>query len=82
MASEEGWTSLRLNSRQEDLVERLRRDRVMSVTALADALQVSTETIRRDVRTLAAKGILVKQHGNVLWSERFAERPPVVVLGD
>ena len=50
-------------------MERLRRDRVISVTALADALQVSTETIRRDLRTLAAKGILVKQHGNVLWPE-------------
>ena len=75
MASEEGWTSLRLNSRQEDLVERLRRDRVMSVTALADALQVSTETIRRDVRTLAAKGILVKQHGNVLWPESRDDEP-------
>jgi DeoR family glycerol-3-phosphate regulon repressor len=75
MPSEEGWTSLRLNSRQEQLVERLRRDRVMSVSALADALQVSTETIRRDVRTLAAKGILVKQHGNVLWPESRDDEP-------
>ena len=75
MASEEGWTSLRLNPRQEDLVERLRRDRVLSVSALADALQVSTETIRRDVRTLAAKGIVVKQHGNVLWPESRDDAP-------
>ena len=39
MASEEGWTSLRLNPRQENLVERLRRDRVLSVSALADKYQ-------------------------------------------
>ena len=75
MTTEEGWTSLRLDTRQEDLVERLRRDRVMSVTALADALQVSTETIRRDVRTLAAKGVVVKQHGNVLWPESRDDEP-------
>ena len=75
MASEEGWTSLRLNSRQENLVERLRRDRVLSVSALADALQVSTETIRRDVRALAAKGVVVKQHGNVLWPESRDDEP-------
>ncbi len=75
MPSEEGWTSLRLNTRQEELVERLRRDRIMSVSALADALQVSTETIRRDVRILAARGILVKQHGNVLWPESRDDQP-------
>ena len=75
MATEEDWTSLRLNSRQEELVERLRRDRVMSVSALADALAVSTETIRRDVRALAAKGILVKQHGNVLWPDSRDDEP-------
>ena len=75
MASEESWTSLRLNPRQEQLVERLRRDRMLSVSALADALQVSTETIRRDVRGLAARGVVVKQHGNVLWPENRDDEP-------
>jgi len=75
MASDEKWTSLRLNSRQEQLVERLRRDRMLSITALADALQVSTETIRRDVRGLAARGVVVKQHGNVLWPENRDDEP-------
>jgi DeoR family glycerol-3-phosphate regulon repressor len=75
MGSDEGWTSLRLNSRQEQLVERLRRDRLLSVSALAEALEVSTETIRRDVRALAAKGVLVKQHGNVLWPENRDDEP-------
>lgn len=75
MASDDNWTSLRLNSRQEQLVERLRRDRMLSITALAEALQVSTETIRRDVRSLAAKGVVVKQHGNVLWPENRDDEP-------
>lgn len=75
MTSDEAWTSLRLNPRQEELVERLRRDRMLSVSALAEALQVSTETIRRDVRGLAAKGVVVKQHGNVLWPENRDDEP-------
>ena len=75
MASEESWTSLRLNARQEQLVERLRRDRLLSISTLAEALQVSTETIRRDVRGLAAKGVVVKQHGNVLWPETRDDEP-------
>src|SRR5690606_20901539 len=75
MANDDAWTSLRLNPRQEELVERLRRDRMLSVSALAEALQVSTETIRRDVRGLAAKGVVVKQHGNVLWPENRDDEP-------
>jgi hypothetical protein len=35
MASDDAWTNLRLNPRQEELVERLRRDRLLSVSALA-----------------------------------------------
>jgi len=66
---------LRLNSRQNDLLETLRRERECSVTVLADKLDVSSETVRRDVRLLAAKGLVVKRHGSVLWPDRRDDHP-------
>ncbi len=75
MPNEEKWTSVRLTGRQEELIERLRRDRVLSVTAIAEQLQVSTETIRRDVRFLASKGLLIKRHGNVVWPDDREDAP-------
>lgn len=75
MPAEEKWTAVRLTGRQEELIEKLRRDRVLSVTAMADQLQVSTETIRRDVRFLASKGLLVKRHGNVQWPDDREDQP-------
>jgi DeoR family glycerol-3-phosphate regulon repressor len=75
MPGEEKWTSVRLTARQEELIEQLRRDRVLSVTAIAEQLAVSTETIRRDVRYLASKGLLVKRHGNVVWPDDRDDAP-------
>jgi DeoR family glycerol-3-phosphate regulon repressor len=67
--------NLRLNDRQAQLLEQLRRHRTASIAALAKALDVSTETVRRDVRWLAAKGLVAKSHGSVAWPDRREDRP-------
>jgi DeoR family glycerol-3-phosphate regulon repressor len=68
-------SNLRLNDRQGQLLEQLRRDGTATITALAKALDVSTETVRRDVRWLAAKGLVAKSHGSVAWPDRREDRP-------
>jgi DeoR family glycerol-3-phosphate regulon repressor len=70
-----GLPNLRLNDRQGQLLEQLRRDRVATIAALAKGLEVSTETVRRDVRWLAAKGLVTKSHGSVAWPDRREDRP-------
>lgn len=67
--------ALRLNERQGHLLETLRREGVCSISNLADSLQVSTETLRRDIRLLAAKGLVIKSHGNVHWPDRRDDQP-------
>ncbi|MBL8707827.1 MAG: DeoR/GlpR transcriptional regulator [Rhodospirillaceae bacterium] len=68
-------TDLRLNARQARILDVLRRDQVLAVTQLAEALDVSGETIRRDLRLLSAKGLVEKSHGNVRWRDRSEDQP-------
>lgn len=68
-------SDLRLNSRQVRIMEVLRREQLLAVTQLAEALDVSGETIRRDLRLLSAKGLIEKSHGNVRWRDRSEEQP-------
>jgi DeoR family glycerol-3-phosphate regulon repressor len=76
MAKElEALSDLRLNSRQARIMEVLRRDQLLAVTQLAEALDVSGETIRRDLRLLSAKGLVEKSHGNVRWRDRSEDQP-------
>lgn len=71
----EALSELRLNSRQAQIMEVLRRDQVLSVTQLAESLDVSGETVRRDLRLLSAKGLVEKNHGNVRWRDRSEDQP-------
>jgi len=73
--SPEVMSDLRLNSRQARILEVLRRDQLLAVTQLAEALDVSGETIRRDLRLLSAKGLVEKSHGNVRWRDRSEDQP-------
>ena len=73
--SSEILSDLRLNSRQARILEVLRREQLLAVTQLAEALDVSSETIRRDLRLLAAKGLVEKSHGNVRWRDRSEDQP-------
>ncbi|RGP35756.1 DeoR/GlpR family DNA-binding transcription regulator [Pseudotabrizicola alkalilacus] len=47
----------------------------LSVTALADTLEVSAETLRRDVRALADAGAVVRVHGAVGLAGQMGEAP-------
>lgn len=47
----------------------------LSVTALADTLEVSSETLRRDVRALADAGAVVRVHGAVGLAGQVGEAP-------
>ncbi len=47
----------------------------LSVTALAETLDVSTETLRRDVRALADAGAVVRVHGAVGLAGQMGEAP-------
>jgi DeoR/GlpR family transcriptional regulator of sugar metabolism len=48
------------------MIEKLGRDGRLVATELAGELSVSEDTIRRDLRDLAAEGLLVRVHGGAL----------------
>ena len=52
--------------RREQVLVRLRQDGRVEVGALAQELEVSEDTIRRDLRALAAAGHLQKTHGGAV----------------
>ena len=53
------------NPRQLDLLQRVQQQGTMSVEALAEALGVTLQTVRRDVQKLADEGLLARFHGGV-----------------
>ncbi len=56
----------RSNHRQREIIDELRRaGGSMRVNAIAEALQVTNETVRRNVRSLADGGVVEKTHGGV-----------------
>ncbi|HEY4066916.1 MAG TPA: DeoR/GlpR family DNA-binding transcription regulator [Burkholderiaceae bacterium] len=60
-------------SRREKIVDRVRELGKISVDDLADNLQASRETIRRDLTLLAEEGRIRKVHGAAVLSESNAE---------
>lgn len=61
--------------RQESLLRAVAAERVCSISALADLLGVSEETIRRDVRDLETQGKIQKLHGAVRLLDKNSETP-------
>lgn len=53
-------------TRKALLIDRLARDGSLSVTPLAAELDVSEDTLRRDLRDLASAGLLVRVHGGAV----------------
>ncbi len=51
------------NSRQQAIIQRLATCDWLTTDVLADALAVSKETIRRDLKTLQEQGKIVRHHG-------------------
>jgi len=53
------------NPRQIKLLESVRTRGSMTVEQLADMLDVTLQTVRRDVQRLADEGLLTRFHGGV-----------------
>jgi DeoR family transcriptional regulator, fructose operon transcriptional repressor len=61
--------------RQQWIVESARAAGRVDVTALAEALDVTTETIRRDLKALERHGMLRRVHGGAIPIERLGFEP-------
>lgn len=61
------------SARQATIMKTLGVQGACSVTELARQLAVSDETIRRDVKTMATKGLVERVHGGVTLRELFRE---------
>jgi DeoR family glycerol-3-phosphate regulon repressor len=64
-----------LNKRHGAILGLLQEQGALSLAALAQALAVSAETVRRDVRALAEAGAVVRVHGAVGLAGRTGEAP-------
>jgi DeoR/GlpR family transcriptional regulator of sugar metabolism len=64
--------------RQQLIIDRLRDDQPLTVGELSRYLKVSEVTIRRDLRQLAAQGLLRRVHGGAVLAISAPPEPPVV----
>lgn len=53
-------------ARQKHILDRLSETGQLSISELVDALQVSADTIRRDLSELENQGVLQKSHGGAI----------------
>ncbi len=63
--------------RQQEILTRSRLDGRVEVKDLADALDVTPETVRRDLTTLERRGLLRRVHGGAIPVERLGIEPAV-----
>jgi DeoR family fructose operon transcriptional repressor len=63
--------------RQQEILTRARLDGRVEVKELADALDVTPETVRRDLTTLERRGLLRRMHGGAIPVERLGIEPAV-----
>jgi len=61
--------------RQQEIVRSARADGRVDVASLAENLQVTAETIRRDLTTLERAGVLRRVHGGAIPVERIGFEP-------
>lgn len=64
-----------ISKRHGKILEILDSEGTVSIAALADRLRVSAETVRRDLRPLAARGTVVRMHGAVGLAGATGEAP-------
>jgi DeoR family transcriptional regulator, fructose operon transcriptional repressor len=63
--------------RRQVIADRARRDGRVEVATLATELDVTPETIRRDLTDLEVRGLLRRVHGGAIPVERFRSEPAV-----
>jgi DeoR family fructose operon transcriptional repressor len=61
--------------RQQQIVDRARKDGRVDVAALAELFDVTAETIRRDLTALERQGLLRRVHGGAIPVERLGFEP-------
>jgi DeoR/GlpR family transcriptional regulator of sugar metabolism len=62
--------------RRRRIAESIRSRGVVSVTEMAEALGTSEITLRRDLRAMAADGLLVRTHGGAVLADGLVSEPP------
>jgi DeoR family glycerol-3-phosphate regulon repressor len=67
---------MRLHKRQDEILASVRLHGACSIIDLANQLQVSDETIRRNIRPLVEEGLIEKVHGGIVLSQRQEPEPP------
>lgn len=63
--------------RQQEILSRARLDGRVEVRELAEVLEVTQETVRRDLSTLERRGLLRRFHGGAIPVERLGFEPAV-----
>jgi DeoR family fructose operon transcriptional repressor len=63
--------------RQQEILRRARAEGRVDVVGLAEALGVTSETIRRDLTVLERAGVLRRVHGGAIPIERLGFEPAV-----
>ncbi|MDR3505372.1 MAG: DeoR/GlpR family DNA-binding transcription regulator [Acidocella sp.] len=61
--------------RQADILQAVRETGSASITELATRLDVSTETIRRNIKPLIEQGSVLRFHGGIMSPEQMADPP-------
>ena len=64
-----------VSARQSDILKLVRRQGSCTIVELAERLEVSDETIRRNVKPLVSEGLILKVHGGVILPHQFREPP-------
>ena len=62
-------------ARQSDILKLVRQQGSCSIVELAERLDVSDETIRRNVKPLVSEGLVLKVHGGIILPHQFREPP-------
>ena len=61
--------------RQSEILKLVRQRESCTIAELAERLEVSDETIRRNVKPLVSEGLVLKVHGGIILPHRFREPP-------
>ena len=64
-----------VSARQSDILKFVRQRGSCSIVELAERLEVSDETIRRNVKPLVSEGLVLKVHGGIILPHQFREPP-------
>jgi len=67
---------MRLQKRQSEILASVRSRGACSIIELANQLNVSDETIRRNIKPLVHQGLVEKVHGGIILSQKQEPEPP------